>query len=819
MKIINNTIILKFQDALDNNLLFSKYIKMFDEEVWKKNPKTAIECILEKDDQIDWEKYLANYPDVQEKNINPLWHFVNYGIFEGRKLYTRDMTILNDITAIPDISVIVPNHNNGIYLKNSLDSLKHQTLKNIEIIIVDDNSTDNSIDEIKKFLLSDKRFKLIRFENCQSQHMARKAGVEKATGKYIMFMDSDDTFSYNACEVAYHAIDNKFDVVCFNTSFISPNTSDESNENAMKEAINGCPSGEYAGQQLKDMWLKDRIICNFLWNKIYRTEIVKRAYQLMEDGYFPRGQDNYASLIIASLANNLLKIDDFLYFYKTRIGISQIKYDNEKIAANFTIGDMVKPLKKYINNNNLSQYEQYIIPLFYMHPCVNVWINYVNSQDSITRFFNKMADQFGIIDLISYIADKYLYNWQPVAKKFKNYQIELNENRKNKSICIMYEALRKGGAENLIIILCNLLISRGYKVILILREIHDNDALLNKEIKVYHVQRYGYNSKEIGIHLYQIRDILVNNDVDIVMSHEVWHPGILWEMMLAKYLRIPVILFQHSDFVRGYLYNSKLSQLSLDNILSCADQLICLSKYAELYYRACGVNAIYMYNPIKKNNINNLDFSKRKNNVLIIGRLGNPIKQTMQTLLILRTIKDTLPDIKFIYLGSFVDKNKENEFNKYIIDNKLEEHVEMKGWVDNPTEHASDGALLLSASYSEGFPLSIAEIQAYGLPAVIYDLPIMMAENNPSIIKVKQGDYSKAAEEIIALLTDEQRLETLSKVAQYNAMQYSVEKYIDIFMYNLETFTKYCKLNNYDIADYRNTIRYLSFYASKSYVK
>ncbi|MDE6490834.1 MAG: glycosyltransferase [Muribaculaceae bacterium] len=91
----------------------------------------------------------------------------------------------------PLVSVIIPVYNTGCYIGECLDSIAGQTHRDIEVIIVDDGSTDNSPEICNGFVRRDSRFRLISQPN-SGQSVARNTGLDAATGEYIMFMDSDD---------------------------------------------------------------------------------------------------------------------------------------------------------------------------------------------------------------------------------------------------------------------------------------------------------------------------------------------------------------------------------------------------------------------------------------------------------------------------------------------------------------------------------------------------------------------------------------------------------------------------------------------------
>lgn len=102
------------------------------------------------------------------------------------------------------ISIIVPVYNTGLFLRQCLDSICNQTFKDIEVIVVNDGSTDNSAEIIHEYVKKDKRIVVIEQEN-QGLSAARNSGLSKCSGKYVMFVDSDDWIDTVTCEQAFKA--------------------------------------------------------------------------------------------------------------------------------------------------------------------------------------------------------------------------------------------------------------------------------------------------------------------------------------------------------------------------------------------------------------------------------------------------------------------------------------------------------------------------------------------------------------------------------------------------------------------------------------
>ena len=104
---------------------------------------------------------------------------------------------------MPKVSVIVPVHNTGKYLSKCLDSLLGQTLTDLEVICINDGSTDDSLEILSQYAQKDKRIKIIDFKENKGVSVARNEGIKAAMGDYVAFMDSDDLVDLDFYEKLY----------------------------------------------------------------------------------------------------------------------------------------------------------------------------------------------------------------------------------------------------------------------------------------------------------------------------------------------------------------------------------------------------------------------------------------------------------------------------------------------------------------------------------------------------------------------------------------------------------------------------------------
>ncbi|WP_223812561.1 glycosyltransferase family 2 protein [Geobacillus thermoleovorans] len=162
---------------------------------------------------------------------------------------------------LPKVSVIVPAYNVGNYIERCLTSIVSQSLKDIEIIVVNDGSNDNTLEVIGKFADIDDRIKVIDSEN-KGVSAARNRGLSQATGKYIYQIDADDWIEQNALEEMYEVAEkNRADVVI---------------ANAYIDYDNGTLLPFIDGRLINEEPIKDFFLGNIkasVWSKLYRRDL------------------------------------------------------------------------------------------------------------------------------------------------------------------------------------------------------------------------------------------------------------------------------------------------------------------------------------------------------------------------------------------------------------------------------------------------------------------------------------------------------------------------------------------------------------------
>lgn len=320
---------------------------------------------------------------VSESNV------INVKNASGDPDTTAKIIVQNNIDYTPAVSVIMPVYNGERYLRECLDSVVNQTLKNIEIICVDDGSTDGSLSILREYASQDPRITILAQENLHAG-VARNAGLTVARGEYLSFLDCDDFFELDMLAETYaHAKSTNTDIVMFN-AYLYDDVEKEDKRvdytlkvNALPEIFNFQNAPETIFQ-LSNCWV---------WNRLYKHDFVTKNNLFFQNIAF--SNDVFFSCMTMVLAKSISSIDKCFIHYRT----NQIQ--NTNITSN--TGRLKEPtaslqcfvkLKQELVDHGLYKY----VEKSYITACVeNLYWTSICMRTNATAF-----DQF-----VSYFASNY----------------------------------------------------------------------------------------------------------------------------------------------------------------------------------------------------------------------------------------------------------------------------------------------------------------------------------------------------------------------------------------------------------------------------
>ena len=242
---------------------------------------------------------------------------------------------LEDVNINPKVSIIVPTYNNEIYLEKCLFSLVEQTLKEIEIIVVNDSSTDNTLSILNLFAEYDKRFKVIS-QSHSKQGAARNKGMEFATGEYIGFVDSDDWVDLDYFEKLYNTAKKYNSDIALATNVRIGNGKTKKRLNITNEVF------VTSLQEKIDISNQVKNPCST--NKIYRKSMLEENNITWQEGCYC--EDKLFTIQAVYYANAIVSVPSINYYYyrnpNSTVNSKSRKLANDKKRAKLDVLNFLK---------------------------------------------------------------------------------------------------------------------------------------------------------------------------------------------------------------------------------------------------------------------------------------------------------------------------------------------------------------------------------------------------------------------------------------------------------------------------------------------
>jgi len=248
---------------------------------------------------------------------------------------------------VPKISVIIPVYNSEDFLQQCLDSVTKQTIKEIEIICIDDGSEDKSLNILENNKKKDRRIIIINQAHCNAG-VARNRGLEIAKGEYLYFLDSDDYIENYALEKAYtKAKENNADITIFSAyTFFNTTNKPKLLENSLE--IKNCPKKNPFNPMEMNQYLFNSFQ-NWPWNKLYESNFIKNNKIMFQD--VDRTNDMLFTCKSLMLSNRIFILNEPLVYHRVgRRNSMQATNYLEPDAFMTAYTETMKALKKIANN-------------------------------------------------------------------------------------------------------------------------------------------------------------------------------------------------------------------------------------------------------------------------------------------------------------------------------------------------------------------------------------------------------------------------------------------------------------------------------------
>ena len=307
----------------------------------------------------------------------------------------------------PFVSVIVPVYNVDKYLSNCLESLVNQTFRDIEIICINDCSTDKSLAILKQYASKDKRIRIINLEKNGGVSNARNIGIAQSKGEYLSFIDSDDTVDLDFFEkLSVKAKISNADIV---------------KANIRECLINGKMQFDIFKTNEKIRNLKGRLFFfTYFYCAIYKKSMIRKNH-ISFSTKLTNGEDGLFLVKTVIEADNIELIDNTYYNYRRRLGSA-----NSDILPDKALRSLIKAYDLVLNIVNKNYYDKGYLNIYFFYIdntvknifrtdnkelkliCIDKIFNYIKKSKNKKELLNTLNTNYPII--CKYISDNNIEN-------------------------------------------------------------------------------------------------------------------------------------------------------------------------------------------------------------------------------------------------------------------------------------------------------------------------------------------------------------------------------------------------------------------------
>lgn len=607
------------------------------------------------------------------------------------------------------VSIIIPVYNVEEYLDECILSAINQTLDDIEIIAIDDKSTDSSLDILNEYKEKYDFVKVISNERNMGVSITRNIGIHHAKGEYIYFLDSDDYIDLEAMEVCYKkAKENNLDIITFDAEMFRDKEYTGTNFNESYERDKIIKSECISGEDFFSKYYPLGAYRSTLWLNLYKKEFLVKNSLFFYDGIIH--EDDLHSFKAFLLAEKVLYIPK--KFIKRRMR-------NNSIMTSSTYKRRIECMEVVLRES----YNFYLRNKDYLKPETNqVIMSHIKSTFNVVLIVcdkgNLNKDKIRIIE--NFKIDN---NHKKVIIKDENSHLIKCNNKKN-ILFVMY-ALLDGGAEKaLMLILDNLDYSKYNVDLIVLAKEQSYLYEINENVNVTYIydkleQFYeDYSDGKFNLQIEKKHDV----EIAFLNLFTVWIIGKFGNPKAKK------IGWLHAD---GKYIMQRNTVEYVNNLYDRMDEIISVSdgvkqSIIDLLGNKLENKLKTIYIPIDIDQIRylslqDIEYKKDKFTILSVGRLVWE-KGFERLIRVHKKLMDEGIDNELIILGS---GREEENLKKLIKDLGIEDSCKLIEYQKNPYSWIKMSDIFISASHSEALSLVIIE-------AMILEKPIVATDTNGS---------------------------------------------------------------------------------------
>lgn len=673
----------------------------------------------------------------------------------------------------PLVSIIVPVYNDETTIAATLDSALRQSLTDIEVICVDDASTDASLEILRSYEQRDPRVRVIHHERNRSALQSRRTGADAATAAHLLVLDGDDELEDDAARVSHAlAVESRADLVGFGVTVIEK---DGRTGGSYERRLQPAHEMLEGPDVLKGLFPAGKPAQGQLWRFLFRTELFRAAYShIADDLELPRVNDLPVMFLAAALATRFVSTKTRLYRYHFGRGGSGQQVESIERAHFYASAidsiDVIGPAVEDVANRHPAPG---LLREAYESARLSI-VGYVCSQLIDRSHPSVRDDALAHLHTVASAEDivRGTARFYPSKLSTLKFHTQLGDgnNQSVRTVALVTSSLRSGGVSMVMLAQAQYLSAAGFSVVLVARSGGSDHSLIPADTPFYEIEGRTFVER-----LQNWAEICRRHSIDKVIDHQLLYTDRWPEFALvARGEGATTVGWIHNSFARPlYDGNERLSLIEqCSNTLS---QLVTLSPVDSAYFRLRGIDhSAYLPNPPSPMLSADLALPGSKEsptqgvNLVWWGRLEHDTKKVLDLIDIAVHLKALNVRSRLTVIGPDWADMTAKKFNALARRRGVSDTVAAIGPLrgEQLMRAIDDADAFVSTSLIEGYQLTIAEAQARGLPVFMYELPwLLLTADNQGIVAAPQGNAAALAARIAEVASNPERYQELSNAS------------------------------------------------------
>lgn len=664
----------------------------------------------------------------------------------------------------PEVSVIIPTYNDAATLVRAVESCLSQSMRDLEVIVVDDASTDITREVVATFERRDSRVRLLSHKENRQLLEARRTGLEASRGEFILFLDADDWLDPQVCERALVVQgDTAADIVNFSIvpEYMGAPPAPEVVRGRARMYAAPDLVAEGAVDILHATYRDDRLTWS-LDGKLLSADLARRAFALVPAERMFQCEDAYLYFVVASLAGRLVSRSD-LPVYHYLMGMGDTRADACDLTAGrygqICAGELaVERVASFLDERGLGEVcrEDYeaLRDRILADPASR-FPHAVMAPDRPAAL-DALLGRWPIPEAVSALAARHWDEPACVIEAALGARSLARKTDAAHTVAAYYHTMGTGGAEHVTRDLLVLWRSMGLGVVLLVDEGGGDPAFRPPEGVALETLPSCFEATggRYRARAEALSRALSAYGVDMLVYCQWLSPTLPWDLLLAKASGVSVAIHTHGTFsvLLGY---DVPDFLALPPLYRMADAVVCLSAADQAFWGDFNGRVYLTQNPMPQACLQAPAAALGGHTVLWVGRVEAD-KDPLSALSVMGRVIERVPDARLLMVGPASEQAR-TDLEEAASRLGIADALEIAGPVDEegmPEVYRRASVFLLTSRY-EGWALALAEAKASGVPCVTYDMAYLtLLAGHRGVLVAPMGDEDALAQEIVGVLLD-----------------------------------------------------------------